>query len=48
MYIRRVVEKTILSLAKSFPCLVVYGPRQVGKSTTVDYIFSSKYKKRLH
>ena len=45
MYIRRTVEKTITSLAKSFPCLVVYGPRQVGKSTTVDFIFSNKCRK---
>ncbi len=45
MYIKRTVENSILDLAKSFPCIVVYGPRQVGKSTTVDYIFGDKCKK---
>lgn len=45
MYIHRTIEKAIKNLSRSFPCIVVYGPRQVGKSTTVDYIFSSNYKK---
>lgn len=45
MYIKRTIEKTIKELGKSFPCIVIYGARQVGKSTTVDYIFGDKYKK---
>ena len=45
MYIHRTIEKAIKNLSRSFPCIVVYGPRQVGKSTTVDYIFSSNCKK---
>lgn len=43
MYIKRTVEKTILEVAKSFPCIVLYGPRQVGKSTTLDYIFPESF-----
>ncbi len=43
MYIRRSIEKSILEAGKSFPCLVVYGPRQVGKSTTVDYLYSDRF-----
>lgn len=43
MYIRREIENTILRVSKSFPCIAVYGPRQVGKSTTVDYLFGEKY-----
>ncbi|MBR4531743.1 ATP-binding protein [bacterium] len=39
MYKKRTVEQTILEIGDSFPCIVVYGPRQVGKSTTLDYIF---------
>ncbi len=39
MYKKRSIEQTILELGNSFPCIVVYGPRQVGKSTTLDYIF---------
>ena len=30
-------------MANSFPCLVVYGPRQVGKSTTLDYVFPDNF-----
>jgi uncharacterized protein len=45
MYINRVVENTILEISKSFPCVVIYGARQVGKSTTIDYLFGDKYKK---
>ena len=42
MYIKRHVEKVILEAAQSFPCVVVYGPRQVGKSTTVNMLFGDK------
>ena len=42
MYIKRYVEDTILAAAKSFPCIVIYGPRQVGKSTTINMLFGDK------
>ena len=45
MYINRTAEKMIVEVSKSFPCIVIYGPRQVGKSTTVDVLFSEKYRK---
>lgn len=44
MYIKRAVEKTLVDISKSFPCIVVYGSRQVGKSTTVNRIFGDKFK----
>lgn len=44
MYINRTIEKAIIKTGKSFPCIVIYGPRQVGKSTTVDHVFGNKYK----
>lgn len=40
MYFKRTIEKTIEKLARFFPCLVIYGPRQVGKSTTVNELFN--------
>ncbi|WP_405382852.1 ATP-binding protein [Phascolarctobacterium sp.] len=43
MYIKRHVEELIKETAESFPCIVIYGPRQVGKSTSVAYIFEDKY-----
>ena len=44
MYIRRDIEDYIRSAASSFQAIVIYGPRQVGKSTTVDMIFGDKFK----
>ena len=45
MYIKRTAEEMIIEVSKSFPCIVIYGPRQVGKSTTVDMLFREKYRK---
>lgn len=39
MYRHRTAETMILQVSKSFPCIVIYGPRQVGKSTTVRQLF---------
>ena len=44
-YIPRTLEKIILSAGKSFPCIVIYGPRQVGKSTTIDHLFGGRFRK---
>ena len=44
-YIKRAIEETILKAGKSFPCVVVYGPRQVGKSTTIDHLFGDSFNK---
>lgn len=45
MYLKRAVESTIFETGKSFPCIVVYGPRQVGKSTTLDHIFPETFRR---
>ena len=45
MYINRNAERMIADVAESFPCIVIYGPRQVGKSTTIDHLFGDKYRK---
>lgn len=39
MYYPRTAEATIKEVGRSFPCIVIYGPRQVGKSTTVNHLF---------
>ena len=44
MYLHRTAEQTIRKVAASFPCIVIYGPRQVGKSTTVDHVFGDDYR----
>ncbi len=33
MYIKRAIEKTVVSMSEMFPVLLVTGPRQVGKTT---------------
>ena len=43
MYVTRNSEPMIREVSKSFPCIVLYGPRQVGKSTTIDHIFGDAY-----
>ena len=45
MYVRRTIEQSIRKLGESFPCIVIYGARQVGKSTTINHIFGSEYTK---
>ncbi len=42
MYIHRHVEQTILESIRSFPCVVLYGPRQVGKSTTIQMLLGDQ------
>ena len=43
MYVNRDVEKILLDAAESFQVITIYGSRQVGKSTTVDYLFGEKF-----
>lgn len=45
MYITRAIEETILNYAKQFPCVTIYGARQVGKSTVISHLFSNKVTK---
>ena len=45
MYINRNSENMIKEVSASFPSIVVYGPRQVGKSTTIDHLFGEQYRK---
>lgn len=39
MYHTRTCEQLIERTAASFPCIAIYGPRQVGKSTTIHHLF---------
>lgn len=41
-YINRNIENTIMELSNSFPVLMVTGPRQVGKTTLLNYISTKK------
>ena len=43
VYIRRDIEKVLLEAAESFQVITLYGSRQVGKTTTVDYLFGEEF-----
>lgn len=38
-YVKRAIESSILEAGENFPCIVLYGSRQVGKSTTIEKIY---------
>ena len=44
MYLKRSIEGWIKRNAESFPCIAIYGPRQVGKSTTASYMFGNEFR----
>ena len=44
MYIRRHIEEKLKSLIKQYPALLITGPRQVGKSTVMEQLFSESHK----
>jgi hypothetical protein len=35
MYIKRIIEKSILKANENFPVVILTGPRQVGKTTVL-------------
>ena len=43
MYLRRDIERVLLKDAKSFQVITLFGSRQVGKTTTVDYLFGNEF-----
>ena len=43
MYLRRDIEKVLLQAAEFFQVITVFGSRQVGKTTTVDYLFGDGF-----
>lgn len=43
MYYPRTAEKELKELGKYFPCITIYGPRQVGKSTLVRHTFGERF-----
>lgn len=43
-YTRRVIEEKLLAYARSFPCTLVGGARQVGKSTLLDHLFRKTHR----
>ena len=44
MYVRRDIEGILLKAAKSFQVITLFGSRQVGKTTTADYLFGDSFR----
>ncbi|MDY0074954.1 MAG: AAA family ATPase, partial [Acholeplasmataceae bacterium] len=43
MYYQRHIEKKIIEAKDMFKVLLITGPRQVGKTTTLKYLFKDTY-----
>ena len=43
MYMRRDIEKILLKASESFQVITLFGSRQVGKTTTADYLFGDEF-----
>lgn len=42
MYNQRTLENTIEKLSTEFPAIVIYGPRQCGKTTRMNHLFQKR------
>lgn len=43
MYVKRDIEKVLLKASESFQVITLFGSRQVGKTTTADYLFGNEF-----
>ena len=44
MYIKRALEETVLKTSRTFPVVLVTGPRQVGKTTMLKKLMEPERK----
>ena len=46
-YIKRTLENKITEISKEYSCLLLIGPRQVGKTTMLEHIMEGTARKRV-
>ena len=46
-YIRRTLEKTIMEISEDYSCLLLIGPRQVGKTTMLEHLMEGTGRKKV-
>ncbi len=46
-YIKRTLEKSIMSISEDYSCLLLIGPRQVGKTTMLEHLMKGTERKRV-
>ena len=47
MYIRRSLEKKILEISEDYSCLLLIGPRQVGKTTMLEHLMEGTNRRKV-
>ena len=46
-YIKRTLEKKILEISEDYSCLLLIGPRQVGKTTMLEHLMEGTNRKKV-
>ena len=46
-YIKRTLEKRITEISQEYSCLLLIGPRQVGKTTMLEHLMEGTPRKRV-
>ena len=46
-YINRTIEKKVLEISKEYACLLLTGPRQVGKTTMLEYLMEGSNRTKV-
>ena len=46
-YIKRTLEKSIMTISEDYSCLLLIGPRQVGKSTMLEHLMEGTQRKKV-
>ena len=46
-YIRRALEKSVMSISEDYSCLLLIGPRQVGKTTMLEHLMEGTQRRRI-
>ncbi len=47
MYIKRTLEKKILEISEDYSCLLLIGPRQVGKTTMLEHLMEGTHRQKV-
>ena len=46
-YIHRTIEKKVLAISREYACLLVTGPRQIGKTTMLEHLMAGSDRKKV-
>ena len=46
-YIKRTLEKSIMDISEDYSCLLLIGPRQVGKTTMLEHLMEGTQRRKV-